>query len=215
MSTTPYVIAISGYSGTGKSTVIGYLLSLIGDAVALRIDDYAEDAIYPPTIEWIKNGADPDEFITPQFTENIRLLKGGKPAICPKDKTNIRPSGYILIEEPFGMSRTAMKPWIDFHVQMEIPPEIALARRVLRNIERLEKDPDGEGLKDFLDWYLNAGQQFFLLAYELAAREKDLTVDGTLPPETTAQTIFNAVLAKQNGQDDNSFHENNHSSDIR
>jgi len=198
MPTFPYVIAISGYTGAGKSTVIDHLLSLFGDAVALRIDDYGEDAIFPPTTKWITNGANPNEFITPLFTKNIRLLKEGKPAIKPKDKSKIHPAKYILVEEPFGKSRTAMKPLIDFHVQMEIPPEIALARRVLRNIERLEKDSNSEGLREFLNWYLNAGRQFFVLTYELAARDKDLTVDGLQPLEKNAQIIFNAVLEKQN-----------------
>jgi uridine kinase len=193
----PYAIAISGYTGAGKSTVINQLLSLFVDAVALRIDDYGADVIVPPTIEWIKNGANPDEFITPQFTENIRLLKEGKSGIHPADKSEIRPAKYILVEEPFGRSRTVMKPLIDFHVQMDIPPEIALARRVLRNLERLEKDPNSEGVREFLDWYLSAGRQFFILAYELAAKDKDLTVDGLQPSEAAARTIFEAVHAKR------------------
>jgi len=193
----PYVIAISGYTGAGKSTVINHLVSLFGDAVALRIDDYGEDAIFPPTSEWIKNGANPDEFITPLFTENIRLLKEGKPVSQPGDKSEIQPAEYILIEEPFGKSRTSMKPLIDFHVQMEILPEIALARRILRNIERLEKDINNEGVKEFLEWYLSAGRQFFIRVYELADKDKDLIVDGLQPPDKTARIIFEAVHAKR------------------
>lgn len=197
MTEFPYTIAISGYTGAGKSTVIDHLLPLFRDAVALRIDDYGEDAIFPSTIDWIMNDSNPDEYITPQLTENIRLLKKGKSAINPKDKSEISPAKYILIEEPFGKSRTVMKPLIDFHVQMEIPAEIALARRILRNIEMLENDPNGEGIREFLDWYLSAGRQFFIKAHELAAKDKDLIVDGLKPPDETAWIIFETVRVKR------------------
>ena len=192
-----YVITLSGFSGAGKSTVIDNLANLFGDAIALRIDDYTGDAIYPPAIEWIKNGTNPDEFITPQFVESVRLLKEGKSIIHPETKTEIHSPRYILIEEPFGKSRTAFKPLIDFHVQIEIPPEIALARRVLRNIERLKQDSNSESLKEFLDWYLRAGRDFFYAVRELASKEKDLVVDGTLPAEVIAQIIFDAVNAQR------------------
>lgn len=200
MPTHPYVIAISGFSGAGKSTVIENLLALLGDAVALQIDDYTDDAIYPPAVEWIKNGANPDEFITPQFVDGVRRLKEGKSIAHPETQTTIHPASYILIEEPFGKSRTVFKALIDFHVQIEIPPEIALARRVLRNIERLKQDSNNESLKEFLDWYLRAGRDFFITVRELASKEKDLVLDGALPPEEIAQTILDAVNTKRASQ---------------
>lgn len=199
MDTLPFVIAISGFSGAGKSTAINNLIALFGDAVALRIDDYTEDAIYPPAVEWIKNGANPDEFVTPQFVESVRLLKEGKAISHPETKLEIQPAEYILIEEPFGRSRTAFKSLIDFHVQIEIPPEIALARRVLRNIERLQQDESSESLTEFLNWYLRAGRDFFMAVRELASKEKDLVIDGTLPSDTIAQRVVDAVLLKRNG----------------
>jgi uridine kinase len=161
------------------------------------LDDYTEDAIYPPTLDWLKNGSNPDEFITPQFVANLKALRDGRSIIHPESKAKIFPAEYIILEEPFGRSRTVMKDLIDYHVQVQIPPELALARRVLRNINRLEDNGYGEGLKEFLEWYIRAGRDFFAAVREQASKDVDLVVNGELPTDILAQKIFETIRARQ------------------
>jgi len=124
MTSTTFIIAISGPSGAGKSTLIRKLVELFEDAVSLSIDDYPDDH-YPQTIDWLERGANPDEFETPQFFADVRALKEGKPIIHPQSQRKTEPPAYLIIEEPFGKSRTALKDLIDFHAEIDIPLEIA------------------------------------------------------------------------------------------
>ena len=195
----PFVIAISGPSGAGKSTSIKNLVRLLEDAVSLSIDDYPDDH-YPPAIGWLERGANPDEFETPGFIADVRALKEGKSIIHPESQQKTEPPAYLIIEEPFGKSRTAFKDLIDFHAEINTPLEIAFPRRLLRIMDWKPKEEQLPYIKRHLEWYLSSGRRFYLAVQENARKDKDLTVDGMLPSEMIAQTIFATILAKRNNQ---------------
>jgi len=197
MSKTPFVIAISGPSGAGKSTLIKNLVNLLEDAVSLSIDDYPDDH-YPPAIGWLERGANPDEFETPQFFADVHSLKNGKSIFHPETQQKTEQPAYLIIEEPFGKSRSAFKDLIDFHAEIDTPLEIAFPRRLLRIMNWKPKDEQLPYIKRHLEWYLSAGRRFYLAIQEKARKDKDLTVDGTLPSEMIAKTIFTAILEKRN-----------------
>jgi uridine kinase len=48
-STTPWVIAVAGPSGAGKTTLVRQLVARLGNAAALFFDDYESSSTYPPT----------------------------------------------------------------------------------------------------------------------------------------------------------------------
>src|SRR2546430_16937481 len=68
-----YVIAISGASGTGKSTLVKALVQTLGNAVPLYFDDYKPQIVatshYPiDLVKWVADGADPNAWETPQLS---------------------------------------------------------------------------------------------------------------------------------------------------
>jgi len=192
MSNSPFVIAISGPSGAGKSTMIKKLSELLRDVVSLSIDDYPDDH-YPLAVGWLERGANPDEFDTPQFFADVLSLKQGNSIIHPATENKTEAPLYVIIEEPFGKSRTAFKDLIDFHVEIDTPLEIAFPRRLLRIMNVKPKDVQLEYLKQHLDWYLRAGRNFYIAVRENARKDKDLTVDGTMSSETIAKLVYDAI----------------------
>ena len=202
MTPSTYVIALSGPSGAGKSTIIQNLINLFDNAVALRFDDYIETSTYPPVIAWLEGGANPDEFITSKFVADVRSLKEGGSILHPETKARIGPASFVVIEEPFGKARTDMRALIDFHVQIDIPLEIALARKIMRDFLSIVEDPHEsmKRLQSYLHFYLRAGHALHIAVRNRALQDRELIVDGTLHSETVAQRIFEAVLEKRKEQ---------------
>ena len=196
-----YVIALSGPSGAGKSTLIQELSARFESAAALRIDDYEASSIYPDTAQWLAKGADPNEFQTPQFSADVLALRSGITIFSSATSLAIQPARFLIVEEPFGRGRNQMRDLIDFVVHIEIPLEIALARKILRQNAFLpwEQDPAvfiGH-LREFLEWYLSVGRAFYLAIRDRVLTDCDLVVDGTRPTEEIAEAIVSAVRAKQ------------------
>lgn len=104
-----FVIAISGLSGAGKTSLVQKVTSLLKDAVSLYFDDYASVSKYPSNFsEWIREGADPNQWETPQLIEDLQALRQGKSISLPDNKGMIKTASFIVMEEPFGRERTKM-----------------------------------------------------------------------------------------------------------
>jgi uridine kinase len=190
-----FVVAFAGHSGAGKSTLIEKLSSLTGNANILRIDNYDSSSVLP-SIKWIEDGADPNDFRTPQFFSDILSLKNGNCILHPETNKEIKPAGFLFIEEPFGRGREAINELIDFSVYIDVPLEIALARRLLRMSSLISQGNSEVTIEEHLLWYLGAGRNFYI-AVERSARKKcDLIVDGTLSTDEIAMVISQMIRTK-------------------
>jgi len=195
-----FVIAIAGTSGAGKSTLMVSLVTRLGNANSLSLDDYRSSSIYPPVGEWLDAGADPNQFETPQFSADALALKKGKSIIHPVTQKVVEPTDYLILEEHFGRARSAMRDLIDFLVYVDTPLDIAHARKVLRKGDFLpwEDNPDLfiENLREHLVWYINFGRDFYIAVKRNACKEYDLIVDGTLSTEQIADRVIEAIKKK-------------------
>lgn len=192
-----FVIAIAGTSGAGKSTLIERLVERLGNANALTLDDYQDSSVYPPVREWLAAGADPNQFQTPQFLADAFALKQGKSIIHPVTREVVKPAPCLLLEEHFGRARNPMRELIDFLIYIEIPLEIAHARKILRKNEFLpwEDHPDLfiRNLREHLFWYINFGRDFYLAVKSSADKDCDLILDGRLSTDQMADKIIEAI----------------------
>jgi uridine kinase len=206
-----YIIAVSAVSGGGKTTLVKSTADLL-EGTALFFDDYASVSEYPPDIKkWVEDGADVNEWKTPQFAQDLTALRRGDSIVSPIDGASILPSEFIVIEEPMGRERAEMATLIDFVAVIDTPLEIALTRRLLRdlgpisveNIEKATKKQLAEGfvqivtyLKDYLSGYLDAGRDLYIAVQEQAKENCDLVLDGCLSVDELAQQLVTTVEHK-------------------
>ena len=132
---TSYVIGISAVSGGGKTGLATRLVDTLQDAVAVFFDDYEESSVMPESFQtWFDDGADYNAFVTPLFTEHIRSLKDGKAVRSPVSGSKMGPAKYIVVDAPLGRVHSDSGKYFDFMVFIDTPLDVAMARRLLRDI---------------------------------------------------------------------------------
>ncbi len=195
----PFVITISGVSGAGKSSTVRAVADLLGNASCFYFDDYGELAQQPEDgLQWIAEGADLTAFVLPEFGRDVRRLKQGETVVTPTGR-HIDPAPFLVLEEPFGSGRADMQGLVDFSVCIEVPMEVALARRLLDVVERWEGEAEGRfrWIGGYLHSYLFEGMREVYAAINQRVKESsNLVLDGTQPVEANAQRVLEAVLKK-------------------
>jgi uridine kinase len=185
-----FVVAVSGASGAGKTTLV-HALAARGSGTALFYDDYyrAPGVWTCDLPEWIAAGCDPNSFIRiPHLVEDLRSLRAGRPVVSPAGRRS-EPAALIVLEEPWGRQRAEIAALIDFAIHLRLPPEVALARKLLR------EGRAGADILPFLADYL--GKQIYRIyeAQEQAGACADFVLDATMPTNGLEQAAWRAVRA--------------------
>jgi uridine kinase len=216
LSNSSFVIAISGPSGCGKTSLVKAVAEHLGDATMLFFDDFPTDP--PPDGEvWAtKRDADYSLWETPEFSEALTALKNGNPVTLPDISASVgldrsretQPAKFIVIEEPFGRLRPETARSIDFAVFISTPLNVALARRLMRQMSAIERfaelainEKDRvtrlQGGTAFFQSFLETYVDWMHLSYAEQARQlgesSDLTVDGLRSVDELATEVVNGV----------------------
>lgn len=185
------VIAISGVSGSGKTSVIKQLSKelscsylLFDDYINESINESSDENTYPKNMKaWFENGADKSSIKTPKFISSIRDLK----------QKNNEP--FIFIEEPFGKNRDSISSLIDYVILLDTPMEICLSRVIMRNI----KHPSNDSLisiPKYLSMYDGHFREIYIEATNQVRENCDLIIKEVVSTELTAQLITNWLKSK-------------------
>lgn len=182
------VIAISGPSAAGKTTLVAKVAALLGNATTLSYDHYGAVAHWHPDIrQWVEEGCDPNQWVSiPQLVEDVRALRAGRAVVSPRNGQVVEPAHYLVMEEPFGRDRDELAPLIDFVAHIAIPLDIALCRKLLRESANpaLRFDP-----LVFAQEYLTERIGEFYRRQQQVSEHADLVVDGLQPPDELAEAI--------------------------
>lgn len=173
----PIVIAISGVSGGGKTTITSHLNESLHNSETLFFDKYDFDGP-ADVIAWVDNGADYNEWNLDPLVRDIKNLRS-------------KPLNYILLDYPFAYQNSQISNFIDFAVFLDTPLDVAMARRLLRDYkEGTSKDIMGE-----MENYIAQGRKGYIEMLETIKPNSDLIVDGTLPVLQIVEILTKKVVS--------------------
>ena len=191
----PFVIAISGSAGAGKTTLVNVLAERLGGAAKLFFDDFSADCkwwpLYGPEAaagdhyqKWLREGGNPDHYVSaPQFAAALRTLRNGA--------AQVSVNRFVVIEEPWGRSRRETAEMIDFVAHIDLLLDVALCRRLLHDAEQ-----GGNILKVIRQYHDLNFTYYYQHNRETPGRTADLVMDGMRTPDELAADLIDTLKSK-------------------
>jgi len=170
------VVAISGVSGAGKTTIVKQLANEF-NCPFLLFDDHTDNDTYPKNMKnWLKCGANVSLIKTPKFVSSLKKL------------ISKNSSRFIFIEEPFGKERDSMSSLIDYAVLLDQPLELCLARIIKRHTEH---SASSDSISIYLDKYEDHFRDIYISAANQVRNNSDLIVKDSVSIKSTSNIIGN------------------------
>ncbi|HET57700.1 MAG TPA: uridine kinase [Deltaproteobacteria bacterium] len=197
-----HIIAVAGPIGSGKSTLVREIARGLGNASILHYDRYEHATHRTPAemIQWMRAGADFNDFALPGLTRDLSKLKNGVPVVNSADGETIAAERFTVFEMPLGRAHRQAASFIDLLLWIDIPFDIALARKAGEYARRLLAEGDGTGglnwLAEYFGNYLSLIRPLMKIQEERVRPGADLVLDGLEEPRDMACRAVEAIGAR-------------------
>ena len=196
MHSKPFVLALSGPPGAGKSTLASLLQRRHAGTRLISFDNYQSLTRLSQTQiqDWFVRGADIDEVDHSEIIADLRRETDTAP--------DSGPQRLLLFETPFGRLHRETGAFIDLLVWIDTPLDLALARAILSFSRDAQRNPAPQAARDFIEWQIRymyfypVVRAMYVAQRERIAPSADLSIDGCGPAELSAEIIEQALAAR-------------------
>ena len=179
------IIAVSGVSGAGKTTIVKQLANELS-CPYLLFDDHTDCNTYPKNMkQWLIQGGDVSLIKTPKL---VSTLQSHISESC-------RP--YIFIEEPFGKERDSISSLIDSVILLDPPMELCLARIISRHTQEPNANSI-DAISRYLEKYQDHLREIYILAANSVRNHANLIISDVISIEDTTNLIRNWLKSNAN-----------------
>ena len=157
----PYLIAISGGSGSGKTYISRALNALLPyESSILSYDNYYKDQSALPSEErGLLNYDDPSILDQELFMEDLKKIKKGIAIEVPqydfvthtrkKETVRFEPKDIVIVEGIMALQ--IPKEYYDFIIYVDADPDVRISRRIIRDMKLR-----GRSLESIVEQYLTS-----------------------------------------------------------
>lgn len=175
------IIAIGAVTAGGKTTVVNAIKARLPRTASLHFDDYSFEGEVEDFSKWVSEGADVHVWdLSPLKADIERIIRGGK-------------YDYLLLDYPFAYRHQMIKDYLDCCIFIDTPLDIAMARRVLRDM----KEATADEIRNEMDTYLKCARIAYVQMSEDSASDYDYVIDGAKELEDIINEAMEIVLRCQ------------------
>lgn len=157
------IIAIAAVTAGGKTTVVNEVKKQLKNVQSLHFDDYSFEGEVDDFYAWVMQGADYNVWDLSPLINDICEIK--KNESCD----------YLLLDYPFAYCHKELSKWIDCAIFIDTPLDIAMARRVLRDM----RNATGEEIRQDMEVYLKYARVAYTQMRKDILPSSDYVIDGT------------------------------------
>ena len=157
------IIAIGAVTAGGKTTLVNAIKDKLTRTASLHFDDYSFDGEVNDFYKWVSDGANYNVW-------DLSPLKADIEKIINSDRYD-----YLLLDYPFAYQNKMIKDYLDCCIFIDIPLDIALARKVLRDM----KESSADDIRYEMDVYLKYARIAYVQMLQDILPISDYVIDGT------------------------------------
>lgn len=171
------IISVASVSGGGKTTIIKELNKKINNSRAIYFDDYNFEGEIDDFNQWVINGANYNVW-------NLQPLKDDILKLIGEDEVK-----YILLDYPFAYKNDLIKPFVDCAIFIDTPLDIAMARRVLRDMH----NSTGYEIREEMIFYLKYSRIAYEEMLNTILPNSDYVIDGSIGADEIVKKIMDII----------------------
>ncbi len=190
MPVTPYIIAIAGPGGSGKSVFCRLMQSQFANVSRLKFDDFFIDAADVNIVQGYPEWDHPNSIKWPGLIQAAKDLKEGKFAITPNYSRRydrqigekcIFPAEIMLLDGFMSLANEVLLPYLDLKLYFNLSEDSQKKRRKIRQ-------PSVE--KGYLEHIMIPGHRKYLYP---SMKNADYVINAELTPTCVAEHCIGII----------------------
>jgi len=176
------IIAVSAVTAGGKTTAVNAVKKKLPRCASLHFDDYSFKGEVEDFHQWVLDGADYNVWdLSPLKADIEKIIRSGK-------------YDYLLLDYPFAYRHNLIRDYIDCAVFIDTPLDIAMARRILRDMNNASADE----IRDEMKTYLKDARIAYVQMLKDIKPSSDYVIDGVQDLEYITMELLDIIMNRGN-----------------